>query len=66
MLNEFVTQYNKAVRARRQAEEKEDFLMMNTLATLSGTHPVERVAEERYNRRIFNKFQAEFHACMRP
>lgn len=32
---------------------------MNTLATLSRTHPIKRVASKRYTRRIFKKFQAE-------
>lgn len=36
--------YDKTVDARREAKEKEDFLTMNTVATLSGTHPIEKVA----------------------
>lgn len=35
---------------------------MNTLAILSGTHPIEKVTGERYIRRIFKKFQTEFVA----
>lgn len=35
---------------------------MNTLAILSGTHPIEKVTGERYIRRIFKKFQTEFIA----
>lgn len=59
MLNEFVVQYDKAIRTRR---ESEDFQTMNTQATLSGRHPIEKAAGDRYTRRVFRKFQAEFIA----
>lgn len=62
MLNEFVVQYDKAVRARRKAEEREDFHAMNTQASLNGTHPIEKVAKAWYTRRVFKKFQLEFLA----
>lgn len=61
MLNEFVVHYDKAVHAWREAEEKEDFVTMNTTVTLSGTHPIE-VTADCYTRRIFKKFQAELIA----
>lgn len=53
----------KAVDALCEAEEKEDFVAMNTTVTLSGSHPIEEIAEEHYKRRVFKKFQAEFIAC---
>lgn len=62
MLNEFVVQYDKAVQTRRESEEREDFQTMNTQATLSGRHPIEKAAGDRYTRRVFRKFQAEFIA----
>lgn len=62
MLNEFLVQYDKAVRARREAEEREDFQTMNTQATLSGSHPIERAAAFHYTRRIFKIFQMEWVA----
>ncbi|XP_052624745.1 protein FAR1-RELATED SEQUENCE 5-like [Lactuca sativa] len=46
MLNEFVIQYDKAVKSRRAAEEDEDFKTMNSRAILSSVHPIEAKAEE--------------------
>ncbi|CAI9284600.1 unnamed protein product [Lactuca saligna] len=46
MLNEFVIQYDKAVKSRREAEEDEDFKTMNSRAVLSSVHPIEAKAEE--------------------
>lgn len=37
------------------------------MATLSGTHPIEKVVRDRYTSRIFKKFQTEFltsNSCM--
>lgn len=60
MLNEFVVQYDKTVTACRAAEEREDFQTMNTQASLSRIHPIERTAGAAYTRRVFRKFQVEF------
>lgn len=60
MLNEFVLLYDKAIGARREAEEREDFQTMNTHVTLSGSYPIKKVARARYTWRLARKFQAEF------
>lgn len=62
MLNEFVAKYDKSVRARRDVEEREDLQTMNTQPTFSSTQPIKKATGERYTRRIFRKFQAEFIA----
>lgn len=62
-----VSRYDKPVHIRGQAEEEDDFVTMNPLATLSGTHPIKKVVGERYTRLMFKKFQVEFLAnnnCM--
>ena len=46
MLNEFVIQYDKAVKSQRAAEEDEDFKIMNSRAVLSSVHPIEAKAGE--------------------
>lgn len=46
MLNEFVVQYDKALHCRREAEEDEDFKMINSKASLSSQHPIEVRAAE--------------------
>lgn len=58
MLNVFVVYYAKTIHARPEAKEKENFPTMKTLATLSGTHPIEKVSGDRHPRNIFKKFQA--------
>lgn len=56
MLNKFVAQYDKVVHVHEEAEEREGFVTMNTMATLSGTHPIEKVIGERYTQHVFKKF----------
>lgn len=66
MLNENVVRYHKAPGTRLEAEEKKIFIL-NTWATLSGNHPIEKVAGELYTQRVFKKFEVEFIAnnnCM--
>nr|KAJ0220366.1 hypothetical protein LSAT_V11C200053570 [Lactuca sativa] len=46
MLNEFVIQYDKAVKSRRAAEEDEDFKTMNSRAVLSSVHLIEAKADD--------------------
>ncbi|XP_061342039.1 protein FAR1-RELATED SEQUENCE 5-like [Gastrolobium bilobum] len=60
MLNDFVTQYDKAIKSRRDAEEDEDFKTRNTKAILETTHQIEAIAGERYTRKIFNIFKKEW------
>lgn len=62
MFNEFMVQYDKVVVARHEAEEKEDFQTMKIHASLSGSHPIERVTGARYTWHFFRKFQMEFVA----
>lgn len=52
MLNDFVVQYDKAVHTRRAVEEKKDFQTMNRHATLSGTHPIDKVARDRNTQHV--------------
>lgn len=68
-VNDFVVHYDKTFHPRREPKEKEDFQTMNTRATLSETHPIEKVARSRHTRSVFNKFQVEFIAsnnCIAP
>ncbi|XP_052624743.1 protein FAR1-RELATED SEQUENCE 5-like [Lactuca sativa] len=60
MLNEFVIQYDKAVKSQRAAEEDEDFKTMNSRAVLSSVHPIEAKAGECYTRNIFEIFKKEW------
>ncbi|XP_021971456.1 protein FAR1-RELATED SEQUENCE 5-like [Helianthus annuus] len=60
MLNEFVIQYDKAVEARRAAEEDEDFKTMNSKPTLSSVNPIEAKASSRYTRKLFDVFMKEW------
>ncbi|KAK1425976.1 hypothetical protein QVD17_14643 [Tagetes erecta] len=46
MLNEFVIQYDKAVTARRAAEEDEDFKTMNSKPILSSVSLIEAKADK--------------------
>ncbi|GJZ35995.1 FAR1-related sequence 5-like protein [Tanacetum coccineum] len=60
MLNEFVIQYDKAVEARRAAEEDEDFKTMNSLPVLSSINPIEAKAGTSYTRKMFEVFKKEW------
>nr|GEW68209.1 hypothetical protein [Tanacetum cinerariifolium] len=59
MLNEFVIQYDKAVEARRAAEEDEDFKTMNSMLVLSSIHSIEAKACASYTRKMFEAFKKE-------
>ncbi|XP_061360344.1 protein FAR1-RELATED SEQUENCE 5-like [Gastrolobium bilobum] len=63
MLNDFVTQYDKAIKSRRDAEEDEDFKTRNTKANLESNHPIEAIAGERYTRKMFEIFKKEWRAA---
>lgn len=43
-----------------EAKEKDDFLKIITQVSLSGSHPIERAAGNRYSWRVFRKFQKDF------
>ncbi|XP_039140569.1 protein FAR1-RELATED SEQUENCE 5-like [Dioscorea cayenensis subsp. rotundata] len=58
-LDEFVMQYDKALLARRNVEESEDFKTLNSIANFYTGHPIERHAGEVYTRAVFDTFQAE-------
>ncbi|XP_039137519.1 protein FAR1-RELATED SEQUENCE 5-like [Dioscorea cayenensis subsp. rotundata] len=58
-LDEFVVQYDKALLARRNAEENEDFKTLNSVPNYHTSHPIERHAGEVYTRVVFNIFQVE-------
>ncbi|CAI9283460.1 unnamed protein product [Lactuca saligna] len=60
MLNEFVAQYDKALKSRRAVEEDEYFKTINSKAVLSSVHPIEVRAGECYTRKIFEIFQKEW------
>ncbi|KAJ0863281.1 putative transcription factor FAR family [Helianthus annuus] len=60
MLNEFVVQYDKAVEARRAAEEDEDFKTMNSKPVLSSVNLIEAKASSRYTRKLFDVFKKEW------
>ncbi|XP_061355825.1 protein FAR1-RELATED SEQUENCE 5-like [Gastrolobium bilobum] len=62
MLNDFVTQYDKAIKSRRDAEEDEDFKTRNTKANLESDHPIEAIAGEHYTRKLFESFKKEWRA----
>ncbi|XP_061365391.1 protein FAR1-RELATED SEQUENCE 5-like [Gastrolobium bilobum] len=62
MLNDFVTQCDKAIKSRRDAEEHEDFKTRNTKANLESNHPIEAIAGERYTRKLFEIFKKEWRA----
>ncbi|XP_039143920.1 protein FAR1-RELATED SEQUENCE 5-like [Dioscorea cayenensis subsp. rotundata] len=58
-LDEFVMQYDKALLARRNVEESEDFKTLNSIANFYTGHPIERHVGEVYTRAVFDTFQAE-------
>ncbi|KAJ0679329.1 putative transcription factor FAR family [Helianthus annuus] len=60
MLNEFVSQYDKAVETRRAAEEDEDFKTMNSKPILSSINLIEAKASSRYTRKLFDVFKKEW------
>ncbi|GJT38663.1 FAR1-related sequence 5-like protein [Tanacetum coccineum] len=60
VLNEFVIQYDKAVEARRAAEEDEDFKTMNSMPVLSSINPIEAKAGASYTRKMFEVFKKEW------
>ncbi|CAI9284751.1 unnamed protein product [Lactuca saligna] len=60
MLNEFVVQYDKAVKSRRDDEEDEDFKTMNSRLVLSSVHPIEAKAGQCYTRKMFDTFKKEW------
>ncbi|GJR75310.1 FAR1-related sequence 5-like protein [Tanacetum coccineum] len=60
MLNEFIIQYDKAVEARRAAEEDEDFKTMNSMLVLSSVNPIEAKAGASYTRKMFEVFKKEW------
>nr|XP_043626171.1 protein FAR1-RELATED SEQUENCE 5-like [Erigeron canadensis] len=60
MLNEFVVQYDNAVKSRRKAEEDEDFRTINSRPVLSSLNPIEAKAGIRYTSNIFEDFQKEW------
>ena len=62
MLNDFVVQYDKALIARRSAEEDQDFRTRNSKPTLHGDHPIEAMAAECYTRNIYDIFKIEWKA----
>ncbi|XP_061373973.1 protein FAR1-RELATED SEQUENCE 5-like [Gastrolobium bilobum] len=64
MLNDFVIQYDKAIKSRRDAEEDEDFKTRNTKAVLETNHPIEAIAGEWYTRKLFEIFKKEWKAVM--
>ncbi|KAL7614377.1 hypothetical protein Lser_V15G06796 [Lactuca serriola] len=51
MLNEFVVQYDKAVKSRRAVEEDEDFKTTNSRPVLSSVHPIEAKSGQFYIRK---------------
>lgn len=53
MLNEFVIQYEKAVKSRRRAEEDEDFVTINSKAFLHSGYSIEVKAGECYTQNMF-------------
>nr|GEU38545.1 hypothetical protein [Tanacetum cinerariifolium] len=60
MLNEFVIQYDNAIKSQRAAEEDEDFKTMNSRAVLSLVHPIEAKAgmersNQQYDSQYFKK-----------
>ncbi|XP_076892033.1 protein FAR1-RELATED SEQUENCE 5-like [Bidens hawaiensis] len=62
MLNEFEIQYDKAVEARRVAEEDEDedFRTMDSHPNLSSVNPIEAKAGARYAKNLFDLFKKEW------
>ncbi|XP_061341451.1 protein FAR1-RELATED SEQUENCE 5-like [Gastrolobium bilobum] len=64
MLNDFVIQYDKEIKSRRDAEEDEDFKTRNTKAVLETNHPIEEIAGEWYTRKLFEIFKKEWKAAI--
>ncbi|XP_061343800.1 protein FAR1-RELATED SEQUENCE 5-like [Gastrolobium bilobum] len=64
MLNDFVIQYDKAIKSRRDAEEDEDFKTINTKAILETAHPIEAIAGKRYTRKMFEIFKKGWKAAI--
>ncbi|KAK8938416.1 Protein FAR1-RELATED SEQUENCE 5 [Platanthera zijinensis] len=59
-LNEFIIQYEKALKSRRDAEEQEDYMTLNSTAALFTNFSIEQYAAKIYTKSIFKLFQHEF------
>ncbi|GAV71422.1 SWIM domain-containing protein [Cephalotus follicularis] len=63
-LPEFIEQYSRALMSRRQAEERQDYLTMNSNPKLITRFPFEKTAADCYTAIMFKLFQAELHESM--
>lgn len=59
-LSEFIEQYEKAIKSRRDMEEKEDLVSMTTTPDFTEMHALEAHVGQVYSRNIFKIFQDEF------
>lgn len=58
-MEEFVTQYERALASRYEMELEEDIRTTHTKPSLKTTLPIEKQAANTYTRRVFSKFQEE-------
>ncbi|OVA09490.1 zinc finger protein [Macleaya cordata] len=59
-INEFLPQYERAVKQRREEEAIEDFLTVCRRAVLTSKNPIEEQAARVYTRNMFATFEHEF------
>ncbi|KAK1390279.1 hypothetical protein POM88_018457 [Heracleum sosnowskyi] len=59
-LSEFIEQYEKAIKSRRDTKEKEDLVSMTTTHDFTDMHTLEAHAARIYSRNIFKIVQNEF------
>ncbi|XP_043698528.1 protein FAR1-RELATED SEQUENCE 5-like [Telopea speciosissima] len=62
-LNEFVTQYEEAVKKRRGKEAKEDAVCITSSPTCFTAHRIEKQAATVYTTKVFKVFSEEWYAC---
>ncbi|XP_074342976.1 protein FAR1-RELATED SEQUENCE 7-like [Apium graveolens] len=59
-IEKFIEQYEKAIKSRRDTEEKEDLVSMTTTPEFTELHSLEAHAGRVYSRNIFKIFKDEF------
>ena len=56
MLNEFVVQFDRAIKDHRNAEEIEDFITLNSNIVTNSSHSIDQQFEKSYTRKVYDRF----------
>ncbi|XP_042495170.1 protein FAR1-RELATED SEQUENCE 5-like [Macadamia integrifolia] len=62
-INEFVTQYEEAIKKRREKEAKADFGCITSTPSCRTSHNIEKQAANVYTAKVFRVFTEEWYAC---